>query len=391
MPILTKTDDLSAFCTRLSSEEFIAVDTEFIRESSYWPKLCLIQVAGESEAFAIDPLAEGMDLSPLFELMRNESILKVFHAARQDLEIFLHAMEEIPAPLFDTQVAAMVCGFGDQVSYEKLATKLAGATIDKTTRFADWAQRPLTDRQLNYALSDVVPLRKVYRKLNHRLTKSGRAPWLHEEMSILTNPQTYDSDPTKAWKRLKTRSRDQRYLAILRELATWREEEAQRRDVPRNRVIRDEQLFDIAAQAPQDEAGLSRIRGINRDFARGRLGSSILNCIEKAMALPEQELPNRPPRAERPETPSPVVELLKVLLKMKSEEHAVAQKLLGSMDDLERLARDPEAESPLTHGWRDEIFGQAAKALLNGNLALGAHKNEIVTLTPKDPLKAAAE
>jgi ribonuclease D len=301
----------------------------------------------------------------------------VFHAARQDLKIFYHITGDLPSPIFDTQVAAMVCGFGDQVSYEKLAGRLAGARIDKSSRFADWTRRPLTPKLLNYALSDVTHLRKVYGKLTRKLERSGRAGWLDEEMAVLTDPATYDLDPARAWLRLKTRSRDRRYLAVLREIATWRESEAQRRDVPRNRVIRDEQLYDIASNAPDTTEALARTRGLNMDFARGRLGQGLLKAVKSALQLPPEALPEAPLRDDSESAPGPLIELLKVLLKMKCEEHDVAQKLLASTADLERIALDDDAEVPALHGWRREVFGEDALALKQGRLALAAKGNRL--------------
>ena len=372
MTVISNPEDLASFCARQADADFVTVDTEFLRDTTYWPKLCLIQVAGPEEATAIDPIAPGMDLAPLFELFRAKGVTKVFHAARQDLEIFYHITGDLPSPVFDTQVAAMVCGFGDQVSYEKLAGRLAGARIDKSSRFADWTRRPLTPKLLNYALSDVTHLRKVYGKLTRKLERSGRAGWLDEEMAVLTDPATYDLDPARAWLRLKTRSHDRRYLAVLREIATWRESEAQRRDVPRNRVIRDEQLYDIASNAPDTTEALARTRGLNMDFARGRLGHGLLKAVKLALQLPPEALPEAPERDDSESAPGPLIELLKVLLKMKCEEHDVAQKLLASTADLERIALDDDAEVPALHGWRREVFGEDALALKQGRLALAA-------------------
>jgi ribonuclease D len=362
--------DAAAFCARQAGADFIAVDTEFIRDTTYWPRLCLIQIAGPDEAAAIDPLAEGMDLEPVWSLFDKPDLLKVFHAARQDLEIFFHRTGRLPHPVFDTQVAAMVCGFGDQVGYEKLANRLAGARIDKSVRFADWAHRPLGKKQLDYALSDVTHLRVIYRKLQKKLSQSGREAWLEEEMAVLLDPATYRLEPEEAWKRLKSRSRDRRYLAILRLLAAWREREAQRRDVPRNRILRDEQLYDVASQAPQTADDLARARGISADFARGKVGSALLEVVAEGLSMAESELPKAPPR-EQPLEAGPVVDLLKVLLKQNCERHGVAQKLVASASDLEALAAgEEEVRQTLTHGWRGEIFGKDAEALMAGTLAL---------------------
>ncbi len=371
MTLIAESAELEAFCARQAKADFIAVDTEFMRDTTYWPKLCLAQVGGPEEAAAIDTLAPGIDLKPLFRLLANRKVLKVFHSARQDMEIFFLLMDRLPAPIFDTQVAAMVCGFGESVGYDTLVRKLAGRRIDKSTRFADWSRRPLKRSQVAYALSDVIHLRPVYERLRRRLEKTGRTAWLEEEMALLTDPQTYRLDPETAWLRLKTRSGDPRYLAILRALAAWRESEAQRRDVPRNRVLRDEQIFDIAAHRPATPDELARTRGLSRDVARGRIGQGILKALADGASVPEAQCPVPPPRVERPASLGPVVDLLKVLLKMQCEKHEVAQKLVASAADLERIAADDEAEVPALTGWRREIFGKEALKLKHGRLALG--------------------
>lgn len=371
MLVLTDTDALARYCKAQRDADFVTVDTEFVRDTTYWPKLCLIQMAGPEDPAIIDPLAPGMDLSPLLELFDDPKVLKVFHAARQDLEIFYHLTGRLPAPVFDTQVAAMVCGFGDQVSYEKIAGALANARIDKSARFADWSRRPLTRREYDYALSDVTHLRTVYLKLRTRLKRNGRANWLREEMATLTNPDTYDLSPENAWLRLKSRSRDRRYLAALQALAAWREREAQRRDVPRSRVIRDEQLYDLAAKLPATPEALARTRGLNAEIAKGRIGRELLNEIAAVQALPEEALPE-PPHVEQVDAPQALLDLLKVLLKHKCEKHDIAQKLVASSADLEQIAVDDRAQVPALSGWRREIFGEDALALKRGELALAA-------------------
>lgn len=373
--LITDTAELDAFCKRLQGAAFITVDTEFMREKTYWPQLCLVQVGGPEEARAIDPLAEGIDLAPLFALMRDASILKVFHAARQDLEIFYNLMGGFPEPLFDTQVAAMVCGFGDSVGYETLATKLAKAHIDKSMRFTDWGRRPLTDKQIRYALSDVTHLRVVYEKLARRLERDNRAHWLSEEMAILTNPDNYRVDPDKAWKRLKTRTKTPRFLGVVKELAAWREVEAQSKDIPRQRVIRDETLLEIAAHAPQTVDALERTRGFSKGQAEGRIGKAILDAVERGRSLPEDQLPQPPVRRDVPQGTGPITDLLKVLLKMRCEENDVAQKLVANSDDLELIAIDDEAPVAALKGWRREIFGADALDLKRGRLALCLSKD----------------
>ncbi len=380
MTLISDSLALAAFCGRQAKAKFIAVDTEFMRDTTYWPKLCLVQIGGPDELAAIDTVAPDLELGPLAELLNNRGVLKVFHSARQDMEIFYHLMGRLPAPIFDTQVAAMVCGFGDSVGYETLARKLAGAKTDKASRFTDWSRRPLTERQLNYALADVHHLRPIYQKLRKKLEKNGRAEWLREEMAVLTRPETYTLEPETAWQRLKTRSGDRRYLAVLQALAAWRETEAQRRDVPRGRVLRDEQMFDIAAHTPNTPEQLARTRGLGHDLARGRIGKAILAAVEAGLAVPEAERPAPVPKAELPKGLGPLVDLLKVLLKLRCEEHDVAQRLVASTADLERIAADDEAPVPALRGWRSEIFGTDALALKQGRLTLTCHGREIVVL-----------
>jgi len=369
MKLITTTDELAAFCKPLAKAEFVAVDTEFMRERTYWPKLCLAQVAGPDEAAAIDALAEGIDLSPLDELMANPKVLKVFHAARQDLEIFYLRMNKVPAPLFDTQVAAMVCGHGEAASYESLATKLAKARIDKSSRFTDWSRRPLSERQITYAISDVTHLRVVYEKLVRQLEKSGRLSWIAEEMAVLNDPATYRADPELAWRRLKPRGASPRLLGILKETAAWRERTAQRIDIPRQRLLRDEQLLEIASHAPKTTEELAGTRGLGRGFAEGWQGRELLEALEKARKLPESELPTRDKPPEQLRAPGAVVDLLRTLLRLKAEQAGVAARLVASADELDRLAggkRDVHALS----GWRREIFGEDAVALIEGRIAL---------------------
>lgn len=383
MTLISDPDELAAFCERQRKASFVAVDTEFLRDSTYWPKLCLAQVAGPEEAAALDPLAPKMNLEPLFDLLRDPKVLKVFHSGRQDLEIFYLLMKDLPRPIFDTQVAAMVCGFGDSVGYDTLARKLAGVQIDKSSRFTDWSRRPLKRRQIDYALSDVTHLRTVYEQLNKKLQESDRSAWLDEEMSVLNNPETYRLEPATAWQRLKTRGSDPRYLAVLRELAAWRETQAQTRDVPRSRVLRDEQIFDIAVHRPTGPEELAQTRGLSADLARGRIGREILAAVAAGLAVPDQELPRVPPRRELPNGTGPVVDLLKVLLKMKSEDFGVAQKLIANVSDLEEIAADDKAEVAALAGWRREIFGRDALALKHGRITLGIKRGKL-RLVPRD-------
>lgn len=370
MTLLTTTAQLSAFCDSLQGAGYITIDTEFLREKTFWPQLCLVQIAGPKSAVAIDPLAPGMDLAPLFALLADKSILKVFHAARQDVEIFHHLTGSVPTPMFDTQVAAMVCGFGESVGYETLVTKLAGARIDKSSRFTDWSARPLTERQLVYALSDVTHLRPAYEKLKRRLERTGRSHWLEEEMAVLEDPATYVVEPDESWRRLKPKSNKPRFLGVLQELAAWREREAQRRDMPRSRVLRDETLLEIAAHAPRDIDELARTRGMGRGFAEGWQGTDVLAAVVRGLEKPDSELPVLEPRDENPPGLAPIVELLRVLLRMVCEEENVAPKLVASAADLEAVAADDNAAVPALHGWRREVFGDKAVALKHGRMAL---------------------
>jgi ribonuclease D len=372
MTFISDSATLAEFCRRQEAAEFVAVDTEFMRDKTYWPQLCLVQIAGPEEAAALDPLAPGIDLKPLDALMGNPRVLKVFHAARQDIEIFYNRTGTVPTPLFDTQVAAMVCGFGDSVSYETLAGKLAGVQIDKSSRFTDWARRPLTDRQLNYALADVVPLRKAYEKLALRLQQSERAAWLEEEMAVLTDPGTYRLEPTEAWRRLKIRTGNRRLLALAHALAEWRETAAQQRDLPRNRVLRDESLLEIAAHAPRGVGELAQARGLGKSFAEGKFGSEILAVVMRVLAMPESQYPAAAPRRDPPPGLGPLVELLRVLLKLRCEENDVAQRLVADSEDLELIAADDSAEVRALRGWRAELFGKDALDLKHGRLALTA-------------------
>jgi ribonuclease D len=377
MSLIVDTPALAEFCARQAKAEFITVDTEFMRDRTYWPDLCLVQIAGPEEAAAIDPLAPGIDLAPLFKLMADPAVLKVFHAARQDIEIFHKLMGAVPVPIFDTQVAAMVCGFGESASYETLAGKLAGARIDKSARFTDWAHRPLTDRQTQYALSDVVPLRTVYERLKSKLQRNDRAAWLEEEIKVLVDPATYTLDPRESWRRFKLRGGNRRTLALLRELAAWREIAAQQRNLPRNRVLRDEQVLEIAAHAPSTPADLARTRGLGKGFVEGRFGAEVLDVIRHALALPEGEHPEMPPRRETPPGLGPLIDLLRVLLKLRCEEHGVAQKLVADAEDLELIAAEDQADVPALSGWRRELFGADALDLKHGRLALAASGSQI--------------
>ncbi len=375
MTLITDTAALSALCDRLSQTEFVTVDTEFMRETTYWAKLCLVQMAGPDEAHCVDPLAPGINLKPLYDLLANPKVLKVFHAGRQDLEIFYTATTQVPTPIFDTQIAAMVCGFGDQVGYETLVSKLAGAHLDKSQRFTDWSQRPLTDRQVKYALGDVTHLRKVYGVLSKKLEKSGRLPWLQEESDVLTAPGTYRVEPREAWRRIRARTRAPRLLCVLRELAAWREITAQSLDMPRQRVAKDDALLELAASMPVTADDIKRSR-LAKPLASGKYVDGVLAAIAKGRSVPESDCPasDRQDNGDNP-APRAIVELLKLLLKTKSDRHHVAQRLIATSDDVEAIALSDTADVPALNGWRRELFGDDALKLKHGKLAIGLSAN----------------
>jgi ribonuclease D len=390
MSLLTDNDAVAAFCARQKGAQFVAIDTEFMRERTYWPILCVVQVAGPEEAVAIDALAEGIDLKPLLGLMSDPQTLKVFHAARQDLEIFFQLSGEVPHPIFDTQVAAMVCGFGDAVSYETLVKRLAGASLDKASRFTDWAHRPLTERQTKYALADVVHLRTVYDRLQHLLADNGRAAWFEEEMADLVDPAIYRSEPIEAWRRFRIRGRaDRRFLGVLRALAAWREKAAQQRDLPRGRIMRDEAVLEIATHAPKTIETLARTRSLGKGIAEGKLGREILAAVAEGLADPDPP-PAIPAKADAPPGIGPLIELLRVLLKQRCEDFQVAQKLVASADDLEAIAADDNAPVRALSGWRRDVFGNDAVALKHGRLALTAGRNRIELVPLPEHREAAA-
>jgi ribonuclease D len=382
MTLITTTEDLARFCAPLHAAGYITVDTEFMREKTYWPKLCLVQIGGPEGAAAIDPLADGIDLAPLYALMQDQNVLKVFHAARQDVEIFVNLTGKVPEPMFDTQVAGMVCGFGESVSYENLIARLVGAKIDKSSRFTDWSHRPLTEKQVVYALGDVIHLRPAYEKLREKLEKTGRGEWLDDEMAILTDPATYRTEPMESWQRLRIRGGKPRFLAILQELCAWRELEAQRLDIPRSRLLRDEALMEIAHHPPKDAASLSRIRGLSQGFADGKSGTAILEAVARAEARPLDQCPAPEEHRDNPAGIGPVVELLRVLLKMVSDDEGVAAKLLASSSDLDLIAGSDAPDVQAMQGWRYDIFGKKAMALKNGQLMLAIQNRKVKLVSP---------
>lgn len=383
--VIAESTVLAARCAAWRCADFITVDTEFMRERTYRAELCLVQIgAPGGETVAVDPLADGIDLAPLYALLVEAPVVKVFHAARQDVEVLLPLAGGIPRPLFDTQIAAMVCGFGDSVGYETLAAKLAGARIDKTQRFTDWSRRPLTERQIGYALSDVSHLRTIYEKLAAELERTGRRPWLDEEFAVLTDPATYRSDPDEAWRRVKVRGGDRRFFAILRALASWREREAQRRNMPRPWVLRDNALTEIAAQRPATAEALAKLRSVSERTARGATGRAVLEAVAQGLALPDERCPEPPQRRRAPQGHEATTALLKVLLTLTSERTGVAGRLIASAEDLERISGGDEAGIPALRGWRRDLFGAAALDLVNGRLALAVERGRL-RLMPRTP------
>ncbi|MDO6963740.1 ribonuclease D [Rhizobium alvei] len=368
--ILT-TEELQEACALLAQSPFVAVDTEFLRETTFWPQLCLIQMSGPELDAIVDPLAPGIDLTPFFKLMGNADVVKVFHAARQDIEIVFHLGGLIPHPIFDTQVAAMVCGFGDSVSYDTLVQKVCGIQLDKSSRFTDWSHRPLSTKQLDYAIADVTHLKDVYLTIKAELEREGRTEWLGEEMAVLEARETYDLHPDDAWQRLKMRIRKPIELAVLQRLAAWREREARSRDVPRGRVLKDDAMFEIAQQQPKDTEALGRLRTIPKGYERSQAGQAILAQINAALAIPKADLPKVPKPQNLPEGNGAAVEMLKVLLKLIAEKNGVAAKIIASTDDLESIAaKGEESEAAALHGWRRELFGLPALKLVRGEIGL---------------------
>lgn len=369
--MIETTAALEEACLKLAQSDFITIDTEFLRETTFWPELCLIQMASPDLEVIVDPLAKGLDLAPFFALMADTSVIKVFHAARQDIEIVFHLGNLIPHPIFDTQVAAMVCGFGDSVSYDQLVQKVKNVHIDKTSRFTDWSRRPLSEKQLDYALADVTHLRDVYLKLKEELDREGRAGWLTEEMAILESRETYDLHPDDAWQRLKMRLRKPQELAVMQYVAAWREREARNRNVPRSRVLKDDAIYEIAQQQPKDTEALGRLRTIPKGWERSASGAAIIEQVNTALALPKTDMPHIHRHSHAPEGAQAAVELLKVLLRLTSEKHGVASKVIANSEDLEKIAAEGEtADVPAMHGWRRELFGDVALKLISGDVGL---------------------
>jgi ribonuclease D len=380
MRTITTTAELAEYCTQAAAHPFVTVDTEFLRERTYYSKLCLVQLAmpgtDDADAVLVDPLVEGMSMEPLYELFRDTSVVKVFHAARQDLEIFYVDAQVFPEPLFDTQVAAMVCGFGEQVGYETLVRKIAREGVDKTSRFTDWSRRPLTDAQKTYALADVTHLRQVYEFLAAKLEETGRHKWVEEELEVLTNPDTYITAPRDAWKRVKTRTNSGRFLAIVRELASFREAFAQERNIPRNRVYKDDAMVELASNKPKTHEELGRARLLLRDARKGDIADGILMAVAAGVSCSNDDLPQPDRSREKLQVNPALADLLRVLLKAKTESAGVAAKLIASAADLDAIAagsRDVQA----MRGWRLDVFGSDAQALCEGKIALTAVGNDV--------------
>ena len=389
MHLITKQDELEDAIGRLGDSDFITIDTEFIRETTFWPELCLIQLASPDTTALIDPLASDIDLAPFFKLMADEGTTKVFHAARQDIEIIFNRGGLIPHPVFDTQVAAMVFGFGDSVSYDQLVQKITGARLDKSSRFTDWRHRPLSDKQLEYALADVTYLVDVYRHLREELEREDRAHWLNEEMQVLTARETYDPHPEDAWKRLKMRVKKPQELAIVQAVAAWREREARERNVPRGRVFKDDAIYEVAQQGPRDTDALARLRTTPKGWERSATASALLKVVNSALDMPKDQMPKVPKHVQQPEGTGAAAELLKVLLKLVAEQQGVAPKVLASGDDIEKIAaKGEEADVPAMQGWRREVFGERALALVRGEIAIRFDNRKIAVFdldgTPAD-------
>ena len=380
MHVIQTSAELTEACHRLAAHDFVAVDTEFMRETTFWPKLCLIQLAAPGLEMIVDPQAPGLDLSAFYGLMADKSVVKVFHAARQDIEIVHYKAGHVPQPVFDTQVAAMVCGFGDSISYVNLVKRITNADLDKSSRFTDWSRRPLSEKQLVYALGDVTHLRDVYLHLKGELDRSGRTQWLAEEMAGLTDPATYEVAPEHAWRRLKLKVRNKRALGVLMELAAWRERAAQGQDVPRSRVLRDDALYDIANQQPTDAGKLSELRTLSDGFARSARAREIIDAVRRGLERDPKTLPPLDQSTAVPPEAVAMVELLRVLLKAAAGRHGVAPRLIADTEDLERIAVEREPDVGALKGWRRELFGEDALRLKRGELALGMRRGEVVVI-----------
>lgn|SRR5690554_336165 len=391
MDLIVSTDVLAAFCERAAKFDFVTVDTEFLRETTYWPKLCLVQVATDDEAVLIDPLAAGFDLDPFYALLANQDITKVFHAARQDIEIFVKATGSVPANIFDTQVAASVCGFGDSVSYDNLVRSITGVELDKSSRFTDWSVRPLSEKQRLYAAADVTHLRDIYRELRKQVAATKRGGWVEDEMSVLRSVDTYVVQPEQAWERLKMKINRPRDLAALKRLAAWREQRAQATDQPRSRVLKDDVLFELAMQRPLTSEAFEQLRAVPRGFGRSSVAADIVALLKDVEAIPKADLPILPERYRGPSPKGAVGDLVRVLLKSVAEQHGVAARIIATSDEIDALVLDDEADVPALRGWRRKLFGEKALAIKHGRIGLVATRKGIVEfeIKPEDATAAA--
>ncbi len=384
MELITSTDVLAAFCARASEYDYVTVDTEFLRETTYWPRLCLLQVATDDEAVLVDPLADGLSLAPFLALLANAEVRKVFHAARQDIEIFVKLTGKVPENIFDTQIAASVCGFGDSVSYDNLVRSVTGVELDKSSRFTDWSARPLSEKQRVYALADVTHLRDIYKNLIEQVDKTNRSDWVEDELSVLRSVDTYVVQPENAWERLKAKLNRPRDIAALQQLAAWREKRAQDTDQPRSRVLKDDALVELAMQRPTAPEGFEKLRAVQRGYGRSSAAAEIIGIIKSVEAMPKTALPPMPERFRGPSPKGAVGDLVRVLLKAVSEQHGVAARIIATSDDIDALVLDDEADVPALKGWRRKLFGEKALAIKHGKIGLAATRKGIIEIEIAD-------
>ena len=384
MELITSTDVLAAFCERAAGHDYVTVDTEFLRETTYWPKLCLLQAATEDEAVLIDPLTDGLSLAPFFALLANPKVIKVFHAARQDIEIFVKLTGKVPLNIFDTQIAASVCGFGDSVSYDNLVRSVTGVELDKSSRFTDWSARPLSEKQRLYALADVTHLRDIYKTLVEQVEQTHRWDWVEDELSVLRSIDTYVVQPENAWERLRAKLNRPRDMAALQHLAAWREKRAQDSDQPRSRILKDDALIELAMQRPTAPEAFDKLRAVQRGYGRSSAAAEIIAIIKKIEALPKGELPAMPERYRGPSPKGAVGDLVRVLLKAVSEEHGVAARIIATSDDIDALVLDDDADVPALKGWRRKLFGEKALAIKHGKIGLAATRKGVVEIEIAD-------
>jgi ribonuclease D len=384
MELITSTDVLAAFCERAAGYDYVTVDTEFLRETTYWPKLCLLQVATDDEAVLIDPLTDGLSLVPFFTLLANNTVTKVFHAARQDIEIFVKLTGKVPENIFDTQIAASVCGFGDSVSYDNLVRSVTGVELDKSSRFTDWSARPLSEKQRVYALADVTHLRDIYKNLVEQVEKTNRWDWVEDELDVLRSIDTYVVQPENAWERLRAKLNRPRDVAALMQIAAWREKRAQDSDQPRSRILKDDALVELAMQRPTAPEAFDKLRAVQRGFGRSSAASEIIGIIKRVEALGKADLPDMPERYRGPSPKGAVGDLVRVLLKAVSEEHGVAARIIATSDEIDALVLDDDADVPALKGWRRKLFGEKALAIKHGKIGLAATRKGVVEIPIPD-------